>query len=336
MPLWRHLARPPWRTSLLFVVILGAIGLACLAWSPGKRVLDGRHDLRSNGIWLQHGWLGDDSWFRRNRKNKERFRSGPKIQELADLLAGHGVKHVFPHVCPCDPSGKIAPVDPAQTERFLDHFGGFRVVPWIGGVYGSQCFPESPQWRAAFASSAADLLRKHPRLAGVHVNIEPMPSGNADFLILLDDLRRAMPKGKMLSVAAYPPPTFWQHSLDVHWEEPYFRQVAWRVDQVVPMMYDTAIMLPKLYRHLMIGWTTEALNWAGNAQVLLGVPAYDDAGVGYHSPKVENLRNALMGIHAGLNKAGSLPRNYAGVAIYCEWEMDKGKWDDFKKEFERH
>jgi hypothetical protein len=101
------------------------------------------------------------------------------------------------------------------------------------------------------------------------------------------------------------------------------------------MMYDTAIKLPKLYRHLMSRWTSDVLSWSGDAQVLLGVPVYDDAGVGYHSPDVESLPNALSGIHAGLSKHKILPKNYAGVAIYCEWEMDQQEWSFLKKEFER-
>jgi hypothetical protein len=335
MKILKHLKRSPWRTILLLLAVLVVFVLAYLVWSPGTRVRDGRHDLRANAIWIQHGWIGDDSWFQQNRKDKKLFRNDQRVQDLADLLSSHGVKYVFPHVCPCSPSGTIARVDPVQTERFLDHFGDFAVVPWVGGVLDVQCFPKSTQWRANFISSVVDLLQSHPRLAGVQLNIEPMPTGNADFLALLDELRQAMPDEKILSVAAYPPPTLWHPFPEVHWDEPYFRQVAQRADQLAPMMYDTAIKLPKFYRHLMSTWTSEILIWSGDTQVLLGIPVYDDAGVGYHSPRVENIENALTGIHAGLSKQNSLPRNYAGIAIYCEWEMDQQEWDYFKKEFER-
>jgi len=178
-----------------------------------------------------------------------------------------------------------------------------------------------------------DLLQGHPRLAGVQVNIEPMPSGNPDFLTLLDELRQAMPTGKILSVAAYPPPTRWHPFPEGHWEESYFRQVAKRADQLAPMMYDTAIPLQKIYQHLMSTWTVDILNWSGDTQVLLGVPAYDDEGVLYHSPRVENLRNALLGIHEGLSRFKSLSGNYAGIAIYSEWEMDEQEWHYFKRNF---
>ena len=332
---WRFVKRPPLRTLLLLLGVLGALGVAYLVWSPGLRVRDGRHDLRSNGIWVQHGWLGDDGWFARNERDASLFRDPKRIRQLARLLADHGVMYVFLHLCPCGPGGAVAPVDAEQTERFLDAFADFRVLPWIGGVRGRQCSPESPTWRATFVASVVELLRAHPRLAGVHVNIEPLPSGDPDFLTLLDELRQALPSGKLLSVAAYPPPTRWQPSPEVHWDESYLRQVARRVDQLAVMMYDTGIRWRKPYRHLMSQWTAEVLDWSGDTQVLLGLPAYDDAGVGYHHPDVENLENSLLGVHAGLSRFDTLPAHYRGVALYCEWEMDEREWRYFKAEFER-
>lgn len=332
MNLWHHLKRPPWRTLVLLLAILGVAALAYWVWTPGRCVRDGRHDRRTNAVWLQHGWLGDDAWFQRNRRDPEKFRNDHRIQELAGLLSQHGVKYVFPHACPCSPDGTIAPVDPIQTERFLDRFSDFSVLPWVGGVLDLQCQPGSTRWRNHFAASVATLLRTHPRLAGVHLNIEPLPSGNPEFLLLLDELRHAMPAGKILSVAAYPPPTRWHPYPDVHWDQAYFREVARRVDQMVPMMYDTSLKVPKLYEHLMSTWTPEVLAWATPTQVLLGVPAYEDAGVTYHFPRVESLQHALWGIHAGLGR--NPPPNYSGVAIYCEWEMTAEKWDIFSREFE--
>jgi hypothetical protein len=66
---------------------------------------------------------------------------------------------------------------------------------------------------------------------------------------------------------------------------------------------------------------------------LLGVPAYEDAGSGYHNPDVENIHNSLMGIHAGLNKSKPLPANYQGIAVYSEWQMDGVKWQGLRTQF---
>jgi len=156
------------------------------------------------------------------------------MQDLADLIAEHRMKYLFPHLCPCESHGEIAKVDPAQTEKFLNHFSDFKVIPWIGGVLHNHCPPESPGWRKNFVASTVALLATHPRFAGVQINIEPLPSGNADFLLLLDELKAALPPGKILSVAAYPPPTRWHPFPEVHWDESYFHEVAlyceWELD----------------------------------------------------------------------------------------------------------
>jgi hypothetical protein len=68
------------------------------------------------------------------------------------------------------------------------------------------------------------------------------------------------------------------------------------------------------------------LQWSGKTDVLLGLLAYDDPGVKYHYPHVENLRDSLLEIHAGLKSYAHLPRNYKGIAIYSDWEMDPDEW----------
>ena len=319
------------------MVVLAAITLIPLLaywlWSPGLDVRDGRHDRSANGLWMQHGWLGDDAWFTRNRKDASLFRDNNRLKALAEELRNEHIRDLYPHLCPCSPSGAIAGSNADQVERFLDAFAGFRVMPWIGGINGSEALVDDVRWRRAFVVSCADLMARHPRLAGIHINIEPMPSGDGDFLTLLEELRKGLPAGKVLSVAAYPPPTMWQRDSDVHWDESYSRAVASRVDQAAVMMYDTSLRSPKLYRHLMQDWTREVLDWYGPKEVLLGLPAYDDAGVGYHDPAVENLANALLGIHAGLNSESAIPTDYRGVSLYCEWEMTPSKWTIFRERF---
>ena len=161
-----------WRWS---IVAVGAMLLwaGYLSWSPGLKVQGGRHDLGRNGIWLQHGWLGANEWFVRYDKldRIQTFRDRQYIDRFASLLARHHITDVFPHVAPTRPNGRLPPVDQAQMERFLDGFGSFRVMPWIGGVMGKTVWIADKQWRQEFVSSAAKLLAQHPRLAGIHLNI---------------------------------------------------------------------------------------------------------------------------------------------------------------------
>ncbi|MEX2215841.1 MAG: glycosyl hydrolase family 18 protein [Phycisphaeraceae bacterium] len=334
--------KKPGRLRRILILLLATFFLLILAyslWSPGLDLRDGTHDLHTNGIWLQHGWLGHDDWFTENNRDPAKFRDVVRIDELALRLKAHHIRDVFPHLCPCSPQGRIAKWDEAQAALFLDRMEGFRVLPWVGGVLNRQARPNDPAWRKTFCDSVRDLLEKHPRLAGVHINIEPLPSGDAGFLTLLEELKRAMPAGKVLSVAAYPPPTRWHPYPEVHWEEAYFRAVSQRVDQVVVMMYDTAIRHGKVYQSLMSAWTQEVLAWSADTPVLLGVPVYDDADSGYHHPEVENLEQALMGIHAGLRSLcedasdHALPANYQGIAIYSEWEMNENEWHLLRERF---
>jgi hypothetical protein len=321
----------PSRPRLILLAVLALLPVvAWVLWSPGADIRDGRHDVKSNGIWMQHGWLADDAWLARNRKPTAAFRDPAAIAKAASLLKAHHIRFAYPHLCPAQDSGAIAANDAAQVERFLDGFQGLEVMPWVGGVRGESARIEDGGWRGRFAASCAALLREHPRLAGVHVNIEPMPSGDQDFLALLDELRHALPAGKRLSVAAYPPPTRWQPTPEVHWDEAYSRAVGARVDQAVVMMYDTGLHSGILYEQLMKNWTRDVLAWYAPAQVLLGIPAYEDAGVSYHDPATENLAHALRGIHAGLDP---VPPHYAGVCVYCEWEMTPEKWKVLEERF---
>ncbi len=291
----------PWIVAAVAAVGLAVLGLLYWAWEPGLSVRDGRHDLGANGIWLQHGWLGDDTWFARNGRDPKAFRDPATIRALTERLRGQGIRYLYPHLAPASPQGPIAPLDDLQTQRFLDQCEGLQVLPWVGGVLGRHVVLHSPAWRAGFRASIQALLQRHPRLAGIHINIEPLPSGNRHFLGLLEELRRELPPGKILSVAAFPPPLVWQPGPDSHWDRGYYQEVAARADQLVVMLYDSATPLEKVYQRLMARWNTEVLNWASATQVLLGVPAYADEGVLYHSPRVENLHNALLGIHRGLD-----------------------------------
>lgn len=310
------------------------IAAAYVAWRPGLDIRDGRNDRGSNAIWLAHGWLGSDEWFIRNGKTNEltRYREQNSIQSLRDKLRTNGITDVFPHLCPTTSEGHLPAIDSKQTEAFLDSFAGIRVMPWIGGPNGSGVRAKDAKWRQTFLGDVQILLARHPRFAGVHLNVEPLESGNEEFLKLLELLRTALPKGKVLSVAAYPPPTKWHPFPEVHWEEDYFRQVAQRCDQLAVMMYDAGQSIPKAYQKLMADWTADVLRWSDGKPVLLGVPTYDDHGAGYHDPRVENLSNALLGIHRGLSRA-AVPASYQGAAIYCEWETSDTEWAFWRDHF---
>ena len=320
--------------ALFFVVLL-----AHWRWQPGLTVRDGRDNLNRNALWIGHGWLGADGWFTSDAE-KTRYRSEENIARLANLCRENGIRDLYPHLTPTKVTGDVAAVDDAQIERFLDNTKGLRVLPWIGGRMGKQFAPSNAATSARFVAGVGALMRRHPRLAGVHLNVEPWKSGDAGMLKLLDELRAVLPPGKILSISGYPPQSEWS-PFRLAWSRDYYRQVASRVDQIAVMLYDTSIHDAKIYQYLFARWTKTVLDWTRDSQteILPGVPTYGAAGptLGplYHDPRVENLPNALAGLHRALSDLGELPRNYAGAAIYCEWETDASEWKIWRRDWSR-
>lgn len=317
------------RIASALLVVLGAPLLLYWLWNPAGNAPAEALDFRENGIWIGHGWLGGNDWFTRYRVDPNYFRNPERIEALLEQLEENRIRFVYAHLCPSELRGGVAPYDPAQVERFLDAAGrhGIAVLPWIGGVLGESARPSDPVWRRNFIASVGEMLAQHPRLAGVELNIEPLPSGDRDFLTLLEELRPVL-GNRILGIAAYPPPTRWHPFADLHWDRFYLAEVAKRSDQLAVMMYDTGIRFEKFYIYLLRQWgeELERATAGTGCRVLYGLPAYDDNQSGYHDPKVENLGNALTGVLAAPRAA-----NVTGCAIYCEWEMTPDEWQLWRR-----
>lgn len=321
---WQSCGRIAAAVLVIILIVLTGYWL----WSPGRDSLPVETRLLKNGIWLRHGWFADDAYFRRNPgQNAAAFRGAPAAEDLMCQLKVRHIHYVYPHLCPAKPDGALPKYDDAQIGRFLDAAAKYdiEVIPWVGGVLDESARIHDPAWRKRFCTSIAKLLKTHPRLAGVQINVEPLPDGDPAFLQMLAELKKVLPD-KLLSVAAYPPPTRWHPFPNVHWSPEYLRKVAEQSDQMCVMMYDTALRYEKFYVALMRSWSRELTETVSGTRckLLFGLPAYEDAGVGYHDPRVENLSSALSGCAAGL--AGKSAENFAGFAIYCEWEMTPEKW----------
>lgn len=321
------------RILCLFLCVFFVLLLFYQLWTPGTVIQDGRFDLSQNGIWLQHSWLGTDDWFHRNRKSPTIFRSKKSIIKLYTTLRKHHIKYVYPHLAPTSQGGRIPHVNHTQMITFLKVFKHIHILPWVGGAWNKQAFPSDPKWRKRFTQSVNRLLSKYPQLSGVHINIEPCTSGNIPFLKLLEETKSILKNKKILSVAAYPPPTIFQPSLEVHWNHDYYSKITKHSDQLVVMMYDTSLRFVKQYQWLYSSWTQEVLSWAGSNEVLFGIPAYEEKGVEYHHSDVENIRNSILGLNTGLSSYSNLPTNYKGIAIYSDWVMNSEKWKVIRNQF---
>ena len=321
----------------------GLAALFCLLilvhwrWQPGLTARDGRDNRNRNAMWIGHGWLGADSWFG-SEQEKTRFRDARNIENLAIKCRDNGIRDLYPHLTPTQADGAVAACDDAQVERFLDNTKALRVLPWIGGRMNRHIAPSDAATSGRFVASVGALMRKHLRLAGVHLNVEPWKSGDEAMLKLLDELRAVLPPGKILSVSGYPPQSEF-YPLRLAWSQDYYREVASRVDQIAVMLYDSSLHDAKMYQWFVARWASAVLSWTRDTQteILFGAPTYGAAGptLGplYHDARVENLSNTLAGLHRALSRSDGLPPDYAGAAIYSEWETDASEWKIWRRDW---
>ena len=322
----------PWQRLRRYAIALLLLCAGYMMWSPGEEVTHSPHDLETNGLWLQHGWIGDDLWYARHGKAglKPQFRDREQIHKLADTIRHHNIRDLYPHLAPSSAKGELLQPDHAQMERLLDQLEEERVMPWVGGVYQEHVHADDPQWRARFINDILALLKRHPRLAGIHLNIEPWPSGEPDLLTLLEELKQQLPHGKLLSLASYPPPVPVVGNELVHWTPAYITKLSEVVDQMVFMNYDSNMKLEKLYIVLQRWWVQKILeSVSDDTQVLIGLPLYEDRWAPWHDPDVEHLQSSLAGLNEALNELDEVPPSYRGVALYADWEISEEEWRSF-------
>lgn len=302
--------------GVLLVVIVVFISIYAI-WFPGDNALKDSKNLQNNGMWIAHGWFGDRLWFKKYKKDPSDFDESKEyllVQKIENLRIGY----LYPHLCPANAQGKIPEIDLEKLKKFPIKCPSVQIIPWIGGSTDSTVDLGDKNWKITFISSVKDLLSRD-EIDGIHLNIEPLTSGDQDFLGLLSEINKV--KGnKILSIAAYPPPTVFHPHSSVHWDLNYYKSVCALADQVVPMMYDTALNYRKIYTNLVRQWTEEVITVSKDKQVLFGIPAYEDADVGYHNPRVENVFTAIPGIVSGINSAADA-RSF-GISIYADWTLD--------------
>ena len=305
----------------LYGFLTAPVGLCFLlyaVWSPGDKTLNDSMNLQNNGIWISHGWFGDGLWFKKYKKNTKDFNEN-KEKLLLDKIKNLKIKFVYPHLCPADANGKIPGIDMEKIRKFRQKCPSAKVLPWIGGSTESTVDLSSGKWKSEFIKSVAELF-SHDEIDGVHINIEPLPTGDPDFIQIISDIKKL--KGeKILSIAAYPPPSLLHPHASVHWDLKYYKEVCMLSDQIVPMMYDTALEYKKIYTNLVRQWAQEVIAVSMDKEVLFGIPAYEDQDVGYHHPQVENVFTAMPGIVSAINSSQDA-RKFS-VSIYAEWTLDE-------------
>lgn len=287
-----------------------------------------------NGVWMRRHWIhgGDDDL---------------EVTELASSLDRLGIKRIYPFLGPMDThgypgwrkDGTIQRYNPERASRFFNdmtqHAPDVRVMPWTGGVLARDVRLTDRTQRRKFVAHARKLTDLGAD--GVHINIEPMPSGEPGYIELLESTKEAMGPDKTLSIAAYPPKTPLHPFPDVHWSLEFTREVCLAADELAFMGYDTALREKTAYIELMATWTQDLLETLpapedGGCEVLIGVPAYEDDR-GYHRPRIENIASGLEGVQRGLDRLDHIPDHFRGVAIYASWVTDEDELRTYQREW---
>ncbi|MEU6771212.1 hypothetical protein [Streptomyces sp. NPDC046759] len=289
-----------------------------------------------DALWLGHAWVD-------GRKNDQ------DVRKLARRLKDTGIRDLYVHSGPLEHDGTL-PDSAYPKARWLisavhRELPGVRVQAWLGDKLATESPDglrlERAATREAIVASAGRLLAAG--YDGVHVDLEPLHSGDRHYLSLLDRLHGLTRSRKgLLSVAAHqidPLPAF--HSLwgtttghPKWWSQAYFGQVARRVDQIAVMSYDTMQPLQSLYGGYVAEQTSLALEVTPDTtDLLMGLPFYHENRFG-HRARAETVPAAVRGVRLGLSRTDA-DRTRFGVALYVDFAATEADWRAYERTWAR-
>lgn len=317
----------------LVVVGLSAVLRGCFL-RPATSFPGAHFNQSTNAVWLGVEWV------------KEPQESN-EIAALANDLNRREIRYVFVYASYLRADGEFNPTysHAAEFTHALKAMQpGLNVQAWIGlplnrprllgGGYGYVDLDDAATRRKVVAF-CADLIRQGG-FDGVHLDPEPVPTGDTDVLILLDEVRRAIGPNSTLSIATRRIlPVFSDVALpfagQVAWYASYYREIAKRVDQIAVMTYDSGLPLPELYRQwgrFQVIEISRAVDGIG-VDLFFGIPTSEEK-TWTHWPNAENMMSGLRGVIDGLNDADARPSVVTGVAIYPYWETDATEWATYE------
>jgi hypothetical protein len=325
----------PKRVALALAVLLLAPTLTAavaLGVNYAGEIQDGTRTRGKDAVWLGHAWVDG------RKKDAD-------LDAFAERIRGTGIRDLYVHTGPLEHNGAL-PADRYPRARWLidavhRKIPGIRVQAWLGDKLASESpdglkLPDAGT-RAAVVRSTAQIL--DAGFDGVHYDLEPLHSGDRDYLSLLDDLRELTRARKVpLSVAAHqidPLPA--AHAVNgaltgrkKWWSQAFFAEVARRVDQIAVMSYDTWMPLESLYGGYVAQQTTLALEVTPeDTDLLMGLPFFHEDDIG-HWENAETVAAAVRGTRLGLGRTDR-DRERFGVALYVDFAATEEDWAAYRK-----
>ncbi|MEV8123150.1 glycoside hydrolase family 18 protein [Streptomyces sp. NPDC085944] len=292
---------------------------------------DGTHTRNRDAMWLGHAWVDG------RKKDAD-------LKALARELKTTGIRDLYVHTGPMEHDGTLPKSRYPRARWLVDgvhrQMPGIRVQAFLGDVLATESPDgmrlEKAETRAAVVDSARQVL--DVGYDGVHLDLEPLHSGDRNYLSLLDDIRAVTrARDAQLSVAAHqidPLPgfhSFWG-TVAGHpkwWSQKFFGQVARRVDQIAVMSYDTMQPLESLYGGYVAQQTSLALEVTPpTTHLLMGLPFYHENRFG-HWNHAETVAAAVRGVRLGLSRTDA-DRERFGVAAYIDFAATEEDWTSYR------
>ncbi|MEU0369291.1 hypothetical protein ABZ070_03340 [Streptomyces sp. NPDC006283] len=325
----------PKRVALALALVLlvpPLAGAVALRLNYAGDLEEGTRTRGKDAIWLGHAWVDG------RKKDAD-------VVAFAEQIRGTGIKDLYVHAGPLEHDGTL-PADRYPRARWLidavhREMPGIRIQAWLGDVLATEgpngLHLDDEKSRASVVASARQIL--DAGFEGVHFDLEPLLSGDRDYLSLLDDLRElTRSRTAQLSIAAHqidPLPA--AHSVNgtitgrqKWWSQQFFGEVARRVDQIAVMSYDTWMPLESLYGGYVAQQTTLALEVTPEStDLLMGLPFFHEDDWGHHE-NAETVAAAVRGTRLGLGRTDR-ERERFGVALYVDFAALDKDWEAYRE-----
>ncbi|MGW0987269.1 hypothetical protein ACWD46_13730 [Streptomyces sp. NPDC002486] len=317
---------------LLLLPLLSALTALRIAYMGDPA--DGTHSRGRDALWLGHAWVDG------RKKDAD-------VTALARRLRDTGIRDLYVHSGPLEHDGTLPESVHPRARWFIDavhdRLPGVRVQAFLGDVVATE---SDEGMRLADPATRSAVLRSTRRILdigydGVHLDLEPLHSGDRNHLRLLDALRReTRSRDALLSVAAHQiDPLPGLHTLrggltghPKWWSQEFFGQVARRVDQIAVMSYDTAQPLESTYGGYLAQQTSLALEVTPpSTDLLMGLPFYWENDVS-HWGHAETVPAAVRGVRLGLSRTDA-DRARFGVALYIDYTATEENWRAYEEDW---
>ncbi|MDX3115718.1 hypothetical protein [Streptomyces scabiei] len=329
---WRRwVRRGAWAVALLVLVPV-LVAEAALRVNYVGDPAEGARTRGKDALWLGHAWVD-------GRK------TDADVRALAARLRETGIRDLYVHAGPLEHDGTLPASAYSRARWFIAavhrEAPKLRVQAWLGDVLASESPDgmrlERAATRAAVVRSAREVLAAG--FEGTHFDLEPLHSGDGDYLALLDALRAVTrARHAQLSVAAHqidPVPgfhSFWGTTTGhpKWWSQSFFGEVARRVDQIAVMSYDTMQPLQSTYGGYVAQQTSLALEVTpASTDLLMGLPFYRENRFG-HWAHAETVAAAVRGVRLGLSRTDADRANF-GVAAYVDFAATETDWRSYQQ-----